>query len=280
MDNTQEEKCYKNLRPDCAKCCGLCCIALYFTKSDGFPNNKEAGKPCINLKSDFTCAVHSKLTSKGLKGCVAYDCLGAGQKVAQVTFRGIDWNNEPQKADALFEAFLIMRQLHELLWYLYQAYILQMDANIKIDIQKLSDSIEQLTLLSAEELSKISIDELRNNANRFLRETSEKVRHKAHKEKNITSKDKINSMSKDYFGADLRKRDLKGADLRGACLIAADLRGADLSQADLIGADLRDADLRGTNLTGSIFLTQSQINSAKGDKTTRLPEMIIRPENW
>ena len=82
---TYESKLDKELRVDCKKCFGLCCIALYFSASEGFPTNKDAGKPCINLQSDFTCSVHQNLRKKGLKGCTAYDCFGAGQKVYQVT---------------------------------------------------------------------------------------------------------------------------------------------------------------------------------------------------
>jgi uncharacterized protein YjbI with pentapeptide repeats len=73
---------------------------------------------------------------------------------------------------------------------------------------------------------------------------------------------------------------LAKANLRGAYLIGADLRGADLRQADLIGADLRDADLRGADLTGALFLTQSQVNAARGDQTTRLPVAVTRPSHW
>ena len=54
----------------------------------------------------------------------------------------------------------------------------------------------------------------------------------------------------------------------------------DLSGADLIGADLRDADISGANLRNSIFLTQAQINTAKGDSHTKLPKMITRPTYW
>ena len=56
--------------------------------------------------------------------------------------------------------------------------------------------------------------------------------------------------------------------------------GGDLSGADLIGADFRDADLRGTNLTESIFLTQAQINVAKGDASTKLPPSLTHPTHW
>jgi hypothetical protein len=68
--------------------------------------------------------------------------------------------------------------------------------------------------------------------------------------------------------------------LRGAYLIGADLRGADLRAADLIGADLRGADLGDTDLTGSIFLTQAQLDAATGDPDTKLPPPLTRPAHW
>jgi len=68
--------------------------------------------------------------------------------------------------------------------------------------------------------------------------------------------------------------------LRGAYLIGADLRGADLRLADVIGVDFRGADIRGADLTESIFLIQSQLDSAKGDARTRLPPSAVRPTHW
>ena len=82
---------FKDLKIDCKNCFGLCCVALYFSKFEGFPSDKVAGKPCSHLSDDFSCKIHESLSDKGLKGCTAYDCFGAGQKVAQVTYKGIDW---------------------------------------------------------------------------------------------------------------------------------------------------------------------------------------------
>lgn len=276
-----EDKRSKELRVDCEKCFGLCCVALYFSASEGFPTNKEAGKPCINLKSDFKCSVHKNLRNKGLKGCTAYDCFGAGQKVAQVTYGGHDWRQVPESANEMFEVFLVMRQLHEMLWYLNQAFILQRDSGIKEKINLLIEDTEGLTHLDAKALLSLDVETHRTKVNMFLKNTSEQVRSKAHSGKNSSSKNgKSSSHRLDYFGADLRKTNLRGADLRGACLIAANLRGVDLSGADLIGADLRDADLSGANLTNSIFVTQAQINTTKGDSNTKLPIMIDRPAHW
>lgn len=271
MINTYEEN-IKELKAHCEKCFGLCCIALYFSASEGFPTNKEAGKPCINLQPDFTCAVHKNLRNKGLKGCTAYDCLGAGQKIAQVTFSGHDWRNEPECAKKMFDAFLIMRQLHEMLWYLTEASTLQKDNHMKEDINSLLDDTKNLTLLDADSLLALDIETHRTKVNMLLKNTSELVRSKVHRN--------TSSHRMDYFGSDLRKTNLRGADLRGSCLIAANLRGVDLSFADLIGADLRDADLSGANLSNSIFLTQAQINTAKGDSHTKLPRMVVRPSYW
>lgn len=63
-----DDKRRSNLRADCEKCFGLCCVALYFSASGGFPTDKEAGHPCINLQSDFHCRVHACLAELDLKG--------------------------------------------------------------------------------------------------------------------------------------------------------------------------------------------------------------------
>jgi uncharacterized protein YjbI with pentapeptide repeats len=270
-----------NLSVDCGKCFGLCCIALYFSASEGFPTNKDAGKPCINLQSDFRCSVHRDLRKKGLKGCTAYDCFGAGQKISQVTYGGQDWRQHPELSKEMFDVFLIMRQLHEMLWYLTGALSLKQAGPIQNGITSLLKDTEGLTLLKASDLINLDLVAHRAKVNSLLKQTSEDVRSKAsngHKTSSIRKKTIVGRS--DFIGADLRKANLRGADLRGAYLIAANLRGVDLTGADLIGADLRDADLSGANLKDSIFLTQAQINTAKGDLNTKLPILLTRPTYW
>lgn len=263
----------KNLKIDCEKCFGLCCVSLYFSKSDGFPHNKDAGNPCTNLKNDFKCSVHNNLYTKGLKGCIGYDCFGAGQKISQITFKGKDWKGDSEHSKKMFESFYIMRQLHEMLWYLNEAFNLQKNATFKKEIKELIDSTNNLTLLDANSLLQINIDNHRDKVNVLLRKTSDIIRKNSSKSDNIPK-------SKSYLGKDLRKLDLRRADLRGTFLIAANLKGMNLTGADFIGADLRDADFSGADLSRSIFLTQAQINSAKGDKNTKLPLNITKPTHW
>ncbi|WP_315121141.1 pentapeptide repeat-containing protein [uncultured Clostridium sp.] len=276
-----DKELHESLKIDCQKCFGFCCVALYFSASEGFPTDKDAGKPCINLQSDFKCTVHKNLREKGLKGCTAYDCFGAGQKVAQITYGGQDWMKNPETAKKMFDVFLVMRQLHEMLWYLTEAFRIQYDSVIKEEISHMISETVGLTNLDADSIIKLDLVAHRSNVNALLSKTSELVRTKARRGVKTTLKRKKTIVGRlNLIGSDLRKINLTGEDLRGAFLIAADLRGVDLSGADLIGADLRDADIRGANLTNSIFITQAQINAAKGDSNTRLPISIVRPSYW
>ena len=82
--------------------------------------------------------------------------------------------------------------------------------------------------------------------------------------------------------ADLRAANLIHGDLIGAVLIDAALIDADLRQADLRGAVfssaiLRGADLCGADLSKARGLTQSQINEARGDEGTKLPDGTPSP---
>lgn len=275
------DKSLSNLSADCDNCFGLCCVALYFSASEGFPIDKEAGQPCLNLLPDFRCCVHKSLSERGLKGCLAFDCFGAGQKVAQVSFVGHDWRKIPESAKQMFEVFLIMRQLHELLWYLTEALMLPPARPIHGVLSSMLEETERLTRLSQDSLLELDVALHRAEVNTLLVKTSELVRAEARRgQKAHSGRPKTFGRGADLIAADLRRIDLRGANLRGAYLIAADLRGSDLSGTDLIGADFRDADLCGADLTKSIFLTQAQLNVAKGDTSTRIPSSLTRPIHW
>lgn len=271
---------FETLTSHCETCFGFCCAALYFTASDGFPINKEAGKPCPHLVEQYRCDIHPKLQEKGLKGCMAYECFGAGQRVAQKTYNGKDWRENPQLKNPMFDSFLTVHKLHEMRWYLNCAEMTCQDADLLSRIQGLSQNIDQLAEGTPEQLKTISIEALREQVNPLLAANSEAVRS-MHKKRSASSKLKQPSEGRrDYFGADLRKFDMRGADLRGALLIAGNLSGVDLSGADMIAADLRDANLNGSDLSKCLNLTQIQINGAKGNTETKLPSYLKRPRQW
>ncbi len=261
------------LQADCGSCFGLCCVALPFAASADFAIDKDGGRPCPNLQTDFRCGIHAQLRQRGYSGCTVFDCFGAGQQVSQVTFGGRDWRQAPHTARQMFDVFPVMRQLHELLWYLTEALALPPARPVRGELRRALAKTERLTGGSAGELTELDVAAHRGDVNALLLRTSELVRATVPGRK----KDRRGA---DLVGADLRGARLRGADLRGARLIAADLKGADLRSADLIGADLRDADLRGADLTGSIFLTQSQLNAARGDTAATLPAALARPAHW
>lgn len=269
------------LQADCENCFGLCCVALPFAASSDFAIDKKGGVACQNLQPDFRCGIHSSLRQRGFRGCTVYDCFGAGQQVSQVTFGGRDWRQAPDSAKQMVEVFPIMWQLHELLWYLREALILQPSGPIHASLEAMFEKTKRFTELGADDLNKLDIAAHRAEVNEWLLKTSELVRDEARRA-HIGAKGNHKKYGRgvDLIGAKLKGADLRCANLRGAYLIAADLRGADLRVADVIGADFRDADLRGADLTGSIFLTQAQLNAAKGDGETRIPPSLARPAHW
>jgi uncharacterized protein YjbI with pentapeptide repeats len=259
------------LRADCESCFALCCVVPAFSASADFAITKPAGQPCPNLQPDFRCGIHTRLRAEGFRGCTVYDCFGAGQQVSQVTFGGQDWRGAPRTATQMFEVFAIMRELHELLWYLGEAVTLPAASTLHGELSRVLRVTERLTGQGPETLLELDVAAHRRDVNDLLLAASELVRegvrHKDHR-------------GDDLIGADLKGADLRWASLRGAYLIGADLRGADLRGADVIGADFRGTDLGGADLTGTIFLIQSQLDAARGDSVTRLAPSFTRPAHW
>lgn len=269
-----DDNLLNNLRADCENCFGLCCVALPYAKSADFAFDKDGGTPCRNLQANYLCGIHNDLRNKGFRGCSAYECFGAGQKVSQSTYNGKDWRTNKDVAQEMFDVYPIMQQLHEMLWYLNEALTIDAAKSIYKELHYCLVETEELTCKSPEFILNIDVAKHRAKVNKLLIRTSELVRAQ------VTKKEKDTRRGMDYLGAKLKGADLRGANLRGALLIAADLRNADLRWCDFIGADFRDTDIRGANLTGSIFLTQAQVNAAKGNKHTKLPAALVRPAHW
>lgn len=273
MEKIHQKNTYKDLLIDCKKCSGLCCVSLYFAKSEGFPTDKAAGTPCRNLMPDFRCTIHGTLIESNLKGCLAYDCLGAGQKVTQRIYDGKDWKTSPEIATEMFQVFLSILQLHQMLWYLVEASTIILAKELKADIDALIFENEQMTQLRPEEILNIDSDNYRGRVNEILKKTGKLVADAMH----TTSESK---RVMNFIGKNFKKANLRGKDLSMTLLIAANLEGCNLYGTNFLGADLRDANIKNTDLSESVFLTQGQINSAKGNHKTKLPTRLVYPTTW
>jgi hypothetical protein len=268
------------LTADCANCFALCCVALPFARSADFAVGKAAGQPCGNLTADFRCGVHGDLRERGFRGCVVFDCRGAGQLVsAEAVAAGAGtggWRDDPATGRAMFAAFPVVRQLHELLGYLAEALDRPEARPLHAELRRAYEDVRRRARAAARGTgpgATPDVTAIRDAVNPLLLRVGRLVRDRA-------PGPAPDHRGADLAGARLAGAALRGASLRGACLIGADLRGADLRHADLIGADLRDADLTGADLTGSVFLTRAQLTAAHGDATTRLPNGLERPTHW
>ena len=276
------------LRADCSRCVGLCCVAPAFARSADFAVDKPAGTPCTNLQADFRCAIHADLRDRGFAGCTVFDCLGAGQRVT-ADFAGRDWRT-PEVAAPMFAAFGIARQVHELLWYLDEARKRAPDPALDEEWARLVDADLAAAMSTppasgsasccAPRASASALRPTRSAAFRKARPrcrparriaplTASRRKTRRHGNGDSPSRERGLAVTEretrrgrgrlsagpTSSGCAGRDADLRRASLRGALLLGADLRGADLRLADLLGADLRGADLRGADLSTSLFLT-------------------------
>jgi hypothetical protein len=165
-----------SLRPDCGQCFGLCCVAPPFPKSPDFAIAKEAGQPCPHLDAGFGCAIHASLRERGFPGCTLYDCFGAGQQVAQVTFGGRDWRRHPGTASQMFQAFAVMRQLHEMLWCLDGARGLGAARPLLGELNDAFDDIKRLTYGGPGDLAGLDVGDCQRRVKGLLLRAGRLVR--------------------------------------------------------------------------------------------------------
>ncbi|MEP6815229.1 MAG: pentapeptide repeat-containing protein, partial [Marmoricola sp.] len=154
-----------------------------------------------------------------------------------------------------------------LLWYLADARTRPAAAALHPELDGLRERVQRATLAP----DRADVTMLQSRVDPLLGEVSVLVR---------AGTDGADLRGADLLGQDVRGRGLQGANLRGALLIGADLRGVDLALADVLGADLRGSHVHGADLATALFLTQFQVNAARGDTSTLLPDVIATPTHW
>ncbi|MGL5615254.1 MAG: pentapeptide repeat-containing protein [Sarcina sp.] len=261
----------KEFKIDCFKCSGLCCTALFFSKIDGFPENKVAGKPCSSLKNDYSCSIHKDLEKRNMKGCMGYDCFGAGQFVTEKVYKGESWRTLKNKSEEFFNTFTIAFQFYQVSYYLEEARIIAVAKEFHEDIDKLIKENEFFYDSNPEDIIAFDIEKYREKANVILKRVSKSV------VENFKNNNKaINS----FFGKSFKNKNMNGLDLSMQLLIAANFEGCTFKGTIFLGADTRDCNFSNADLSEGVFLTQGQINSAKGNRNTKLPKHLDYPVSW
>ena len=110
-----------DLEADCSRCAALCCVAYPFEEHEDFGLTKGTDDVCPKLGGDFRCTIHDDLTGRGFRGCVAYSCAGAGQRVTQELFDGETWRDDPDLLTHMTRALRVLRPIHEALLILREA---------------------------------------------------------------------------------------------------------------------------------------------------------------
>ncbi|RRD21102.1 hypothetical protein ECB98_25100 [Brucellaceae bacterium VT-16-1752] len=152
-----------DLRADCTRCAALCCVALAFDKSRLFAINKPSGQRCPNLNECGHCSIHANRRPQGYQGCVDFDCFGAGQRVTQQFFDGLNWIDHPALTVPMSQAFLTLLRAHECLALLKEARRLDMSSSDRETAYALRIAIEHAGI------SEKKIDTLRRETFKFLK---------------------------------------------------------------------------------------------------------------
>jgi hypothetical protein len=80
---------------------------------------------------------------RGFRGCIAFDCLGAGQRVTQELFGGRSWKDDGALIGPMSRAFSVLLRRHEQLLLLEQAEALDLSAQDRTHLSELRTRLVQ-----------------------------------------------------------------------------------------------------------------------------------------
>ncbi len=143
---------WPELKADCARCTGLCCVAYPFIDADKFGYDKPADQACRHLGPDCRCAIHDEREQMGFRGCITFDCNGAGQRAVNDLFRHVDWRTGGVAAGEILDAFRALTHIHAALAQLKVMEELPLDAGQLERFQALFSRLEPASAWTVETL--------------------------------------------------------------------------------------------------------------------------------
>ncbi len=104
-------------------------MAPAFDLSADFAEAKASNTPCSNLNADNGCAIHNDRQAMGFRGCIVFDCRGAGQRVTQSLFAGADWRTNDALRAQMSDTYRQVVRVHDMLALLDAARALDIPAD-------------------------------------------------------------------------------------------------------------------------------------------------------
>ena len=172
-----------------------------------------------------------------MKGCIGYDCFGAGQQVTQSIYFGQTWQSMPEQAKEIFDVFIVVFQLYQIRYFLLESLTILPAQVLKSGIKALIEENEMVCNCEPQNIILFNMENYRSRVNVLLKQVC------------------------GLFQKSLRSENKK-------------------CPSDFLGRDFRNKDMRGLDLRDAVFLSQGQINSAKGNRNTKLPQYLEYPITW
>lgn len=177
-----------------------------------------------------------------------------------------------EEASKIFNAYYVVLNVHQILWHLLQCLILRLSQKEKAQASVL---IKEGSILIEKPLEMLSIldgQSFSDKSNTYFKHVFGLYHSNT---RNTRKKQVIN-----YMGKNMQRKNLTRTDFSRSLLIATNLVQASLYGASFFGADMRDTNICDTDVSNCLFLTQFQINSAKGNCNTILPPYLLKPKIW
>ncbi|MEP3427630.1 MAG: hypothetical protein ABJN98_03035 [Roseibium sp.] len=157
-----------DLTPDCLNCAALCCVVFPFDKSESFGIDKAAGEICANLSDKCECRIFEDREQLGFRGCVAYNCYGAGQRVTQEIFSGRSWQDDAKLTHRMGDSLSVLRRIHEQLLLLNSAKKLALTEPERLRLEELQLQLSPTVDWTEASLADFAIDDVISNVGQFL----------------------------------------------------------------------------------------------------------------
>lgn len=157
-----------------------------------------------------------------MRGCIGYDCFGAGNFVTQSLYHGESWRSQPTRANEMFAVFQTVFSLFQIRYYLEWVRLIPEASDLQPAAEALIAENLGLCSQSPKTLAALEIDSYRSRANAILKEVCGRATKERASGLPLAAEQMLGRRFKnqDLSGLDLSMRLLKGQTLTAVALMA------------------------------------------------------------